>query len=52
MFEAYVGEQPIYAPAVDRLREMEAAASADEPDDARVVRFRRLASAAAKSKSA
>ena len=51
-FEAFVGEQPNYAPALDRLREMEAAASADEPDDARVVPFRRLASAAAKSKSA
>jgi hypothetical protein len=53
-FEAFVGEQPNYAPALDRLREMEAAASADVPDadDARVVPFRRLASAAAKSKSA
>ena len=51
-FEAFVGEQPSYAPALDRLREMEAAASADVPDDARVVPFRRLASAAAKSKTA
>lgn len=51
-FEAFVGEQPSYAPALDRLREMEAAASADVPDDARVVPFRRLASAAAQSKSA
>jgi hypothetical protein len=51
-FEAFVGEQPNYAPALDRLREMEAAASADVPADARVVPFRRLASAAAKSKSA
>jgi tetratricopeptide (TPR) repeat protein len=46
-FEAFVGEQPNYAPALDRLREMEAAA-ANAPDDARVVPFRRLASAAAK----
>jgi hypothetical protein len=51
-FEAFVGEQPNYAPALDRLREMEAAASADVPDDGRVVPFRRSASAAAKSKSA
>jgi tetratricopeptide (TPR) repeat protein len=50
-FEAFVGEQPNYAPALDRLREMEAAASS-APDDARVVPFRRLLSAAAKSKSA
>jgi hypothetical protein len=50
-FEAFVGEQPNYAPALDRLREMEAAASSG-PDDARVVPFRRLPSAAAKSKTA
>ena len=49
-FEAFVGEQPSYAPALARLREMEATAS-DAPDDARVVPFRRLP-AAAKSKSA
>jgi len=50
-FEAFVGEQPNYAPALDRLREMEATAS-NGPDDARVVPFRRLPSAPAKSKSA
>jgi tetratricopeptide (TPR) repeat protein len=50
-FEAFVDEQPNYAPALDRLREMEAAAS-NAQDDARVVPFRRLPSAAAKSKSA
>jgi hypothetical protein len=50
-FEAFVGEQPNYAPALARLREMEATAS-NAPDDARVVPFRRLQQAAAKSKSA
>ena len=48
-FEAFIGEQPDYAPALARLRDMEAAASGT-PDDARVVPFRRLP--AAKSKSA
>jgi hypothetical protein len=50
-FEAFVGEQPNYAPALARLQEMEAAVL-EAPDDDRIVPFRRLPSAAAKSKSA
>jgi hypothetical protein len=50
-FEAFVGEQPNYAPALARLQEMEAAVL-EAPDDDRIVPFRQLPSAAAKSKSA
>lgn len=49
-FEAFISEQPYYAPALVRLREMQAAA-ADSPDDSRVVPFR-LPSNALKSRSA
>lgn len=47
-FEAFIDEQPNYAPALVRLRNMEAAASG-ALDDARVVRFRRLPAAQSKS---
>jgi tetratricopeptide (TPR) repeat protein len=47
-FEAFIGEQPDYASALERLRDLEAAASGP-PDDARVVPFRRLPVAQSKS---
>jgi hypothetical protein len=49
-FEAFVAEQPEYAPALVRLCQMQAAAAAS-PDDSRVVPFR-LPSSALKSRSA
>ena len=49
-FEAFVAEQPEYAPALARLCQMQAAAAA-APDDSRVVPFR-LPSSALKSRSA
>jgi tetratricopeptide (TPR) repeat protein len=49
-FEAFIAEQPNYAPALARLRRMQVAA-ADSPEDSRVVPFR-LPSNALKSRSA
>ncbi|MGH9256244.1 MAG: tetratricopeptide repeat protein [Vicinamibacterales bacterium] len=49
-FERFFTRRPDYAPALVRLREMEAAAGA--PDDKRVIPFRPLPSVAAKSRNA